>query len=217
MILKRMKRRHLRADAMRFCRGGAAPAARHRARRRSHRRLPDRDRGDVRQFAAARRRSAASSICTSSRSRRAWARRPPACRRSTVPRSRSARRACAQAGDRALARLSRCTSRQKHAGAGRRRGPWRARRSSPRSRCSAAPPAGRIVDRAPDGPAWAAAQRGDCGVSEAPKTPSLFGRLFGRGSAAEPAGGSPKPSRRLPRPWSRCAAEPSSRRHSRDL
>ncbi len=44
MILKRMKRRHSRADAMTFCADGLRHAARHRIRRRSDRRLPDRDR-----------------------------------------------------------------------------------------------------------------------------------------------------------------------------
>ena len=48
MILKRMKRRHSRADAIRFADDGAPAAARRRLRRRPHRRLPDRDRGDVR-------------------------------------------------------------------------------------------------------------------------------------------------------------------------
>ena len=56
MILKRMKRRHLRADAVRFADDGAPPAPRRRLRRRPHRRLPDRDRGDVRQHARHRRR-----------------------------------------------------------------------------------------------------------------------------------------------------------------
>ena len=48
MILKRMKRRHSRADAIALLRRGAAAAARHGVRRRHHRRLSDRDRGDVR-------------------------------------------------------------------------------------------------------------------------------------------------------------------------
>ncbi len=42
MVLKRMKRRHGRADAVRFCAESAAGAAGHRLRRRSHRRFPDR-------------------------------------------------------------------------------------------------------------------------------------------------------------------------------
>ena len=45
LILKRMKRRHSRADAIAFCDAGAPAAARRRVRRRHHRRLPDRDRG----------------------------------------------------------------------------------------------------------------------------------------------------------------------------
>ena len=55
MILKRMKRRHSRADADPLLRSGAALAARRRVRRRPDRRLPDRDRGDVREHAVARR------------------------------------------------------------------------------------------------------------------------------------------------------------------
>ncbi len=51
LILKRMKRRHSRADAIAFLRAGAAAAAGHRARRRYHRGLSDRDRRDVRAFA----------------------------------------------------------------------------------------------------------------------------------------------------------------------
>ena len=51
MILKRMKRRHLRDDAIRFCEEARRLRARHRLRRRHHRGLPDRDRGDVRQLA----------------------------------------------------------------------------------------------------------------------------------------------------------------------
>ena len=56
LILKRMKRRHLRADAIAFCDAGAAAAAGRRVRRRHHRRLPDRDRGHVRPLARSRRR-----------------------------------------------------------------------------------------------------------------------------------------------------------------
>ena len=48
MILKRMKRRHLARAFDRLLRRGAAAAARHRLRRRPHRRLSDRDRRDVR-------------------------------------------------------------------------------------------------------------------------------------------------------------------------
>ena len=44
MILKRMKRRHLRDDAIALLRGGAPAAARHRLRRRHHRGVSDRDR-----------------------------------------------------------------------------------------------------------------------------------------------------------------------------
>ena len=51
LILKRMKRRHSRQRRDRVLRAGAAAAAGHRARRRYHRGLPDRDRGDVRALA----------------------------------------------------------------------------------------------------------------------------------------------------------------------
>ena len=55
MILKRMKRRHLRDDSHPLLRRGAQAAAGHRVRRRHHRRLPDRDRRDVRELARYRR------------------------------------------------------------------------------------------------------------------------------------------------------------------
>ncbi len=50
MILKRMKRRHVRADAIKFCRRGPPPAARYGVRCRPHRGFPDRNRCDVRQL-----------------------------------------------------------------------------------------------------------------------------------------------------------------------
>jgi threonylcarbamoyladenosine tRNA methylthiotransferase MtaB len=53
LILKRMKRRHLRDDAIAFCRGGAPPAPRHDLRRRHHRGLPHRDGGAFRRLAPA--------------------------------------------------------------------------------------------------------------------------------------------------------------------
>ena len=56
LILKRMKRRHSRADAIALHRAGAAAAPRHRVRRRHHRGLPDRDRRGVRALARPRRR-----------------------------------------------------------------------------------------------------------------------------------------------------------------
>ena len=65
MILKRMKRRHLRDDSIRFCEEVRAAAARHRVRRRHHRRLSDRDRGDVRELAAHRRGMRPDATCTS--------------------------------------------------------------------------------------------------------------------------------------------------------
>ena len=56
LILKRMKRRHLRADAIAFTRPSAPAAPRHRVRRRHHRGLPDRDRGRSSALARTRRR-----------------------------------------------------------------------------------------------------------------------------------------------------------------
>ena len=52
MVLKRMKRRHLRDDAIAFCRRARESAARHGVRRRPDRRFPDRNRRDVREHAA---------------------------------------------------------------------------------------------------------------------------------------------------------------------
>ena len=49
MILKRMKRRHTRADTIAFCDDGAPPAPRCRLRRRPDRGLSHRNRGDVRE------------------------------------------------------------------------------------------------------------------------------------------------------------------------
>ena len=53
LTLKRMRRRHLRDDAIAFLRGGPAAAPRPRDRRRSDRGLPHGERGDVRGHAAA--------------------------------------------------------------------------------------------------------------------------------------------------------------------
>jgi fused signal recognition particle receptor len=55
MILKRMKRRHRATMRSPFCAQPCAVAARHRLRRRHHRRLPDRNRRDVRELARHRR------------------------------------------------------------------------------------------------------------------------------------------------------------------
>ena len=56
LILKRMKRRHSRNGRDRVLRDVAPAAAGHRVRRRHHRRLSDRDRGDVPEFARSGRR-----------------------------------------------------------------------------------------------------------------------------------------------------------------
>ena len=55
MILKRMKRRHLRDDAIAFCETLRSGAAGDRLRRRHHRGVSDRDRGDVPALARSRR------------------------------------------------------------------------------------------------------------------------------------------------------------------
>ena len=67
-----------------------APPARHRLRRRPDRRLSDRNRRDVREHAGARRRLRSRPISTCSRSHRARAPRPRACRRSRATSSRRA-------------------------------------------------------------------------------------------------------------------------------
>ena len=81
LILKRMKRRHSRADAIAFCEKVRQLASRRRLRRRPHRRLPDRDGGDVREQRCRSSRNATHLPARLSRSRRARARRPRECRR----------------------------------------------------------------------------------------------------------------------------------------
>ena len=56
LTLKRMKRRHSRAHAVELLRGGAPASHRHGVRRRPHRRLSHRERGDVRRLDVADRR-----------------------------------------------------------------------------------------------------------------------------------------------------------------
>ena len=96
LILKRMKRRHLRADAIRFCDDVRTAAARRGLRRRSDRRLPDRDRGHVREHGVDRRGMRARLPARLPVLRRVRARRPPACRSSRASSSSSALRACAR-------------------------------------------------------------------------------------------------------------------------
>ena len=105
MILKRMKRRHLRADAVRFASTRPPPQAGRRLRRRPHRRLP---RPRARRCSPTRFRwstIAASPISTSSPSRRVPARQPRACPSSTGGSSRSAPSACAKRARRRLAAI----------------------------------------------------------------------------------------------------------------
>ena len=80
MILKRMKRRHSRADTIAFCDDGAAPAPRCGLRRRSDRRLSHRNRSDVREQPEAGGRCRAFAAACLSLSARARARRRRACR-----------------------------------------------------------------------------------------------------------------------------------------
>ena len=82
MILKRMKRRHSRADTIAFTHARAHAPARCRLRRRSHRGLSHRNRSDVREHAGAGRRGGSERAACLSRSARARARPRNACRRS---------------------------------------------------------------------------------------------------------------------------------------
>ncbi len=96
LTLKRMKRRHARAELGELLRGGAAPAPRHGVRRRSDRRLPHRDRRDVRELAGAGRRLRAHLPACVSPIRRARARPPRACRRCMARSSPAAPANCAR-------------------------------------------------------------------------------------------------------------------------
>ena len=106
LILKRMKRRHRRADAIRFCDDVRQAPAGHRLRRRSHRRLPDRDRGDVRES----RRSIVEECGLTYLHVFPFSPRPgtPAARMPQLPRQLVRERAARlrEAGEAALARLS---------------------------------------------------------------------------------------------------------------
>ena len=108
LILKRMKRRHLRADAIAFCRAGAPAAARRGVRRRHHRRLPDRDRGDVRALARSGRRMRPDASARLSVLAAAGHAAPRACRRLRARRRQGARAPAARKGEAALRAPSRC-------------------------------------------------------------------------------------------------------------
>ena len=117
LILKRMKRRHLARRRDRVLRPGAAAAARHRVRRRHHRGLPDRDRGDVRALARSRRRM-----------------RPHASARvSVLAAARHAGRAHAAGAARDASRSARGALREKGAAALRAPSRRRDRRAAPRA------------------------------------------------------------------------------------
>ena len=191
MILKRMKRRHCRADAIRFCEEVRALRPGHRVRRRPHRRLPDRDRGDVRELAAHRRRMRPDPSARLSRSRRARARRPRACRRCAraIVKERAAR--LRAAGDAAYARPSRLRwSGTTAVGAGRARRASAAPKASRRSRSAAAQP-GEIVagrDHRPRRRAAAgrAARRRKGGLTTDGDRFHQEGVFFGAAAEAEP-------------------------------
>ena len=123
----------------RLLRRSPPPAAGHRLRRRHHRRLPDRDGRDVRSAPSTSSRNAVSRIFTSSRSRRARARRPRACRRSRATVVKERARRLREKGEAALRAASRrrgrrapqaCSSRPRSS-AGRKASPSCA--SPPRS------------------------------------------------------------------------------------
>ena len=96
LILKRMKRRHLRADAAAAIARARGAAAGHRDRRRSDRRLPHRNRRPVRRNAGFRRTAKTCPSCTCSPTASAPARPPRACRRCRSRCGASARPGCAR-------------------------------------------------------------------------------------------------------------------------
>ncbi len=81
LILKRMKRRHSRAQAIEFVPAREGSATRDRPRRRSHRWFPNRDRRPLRRTCSRSLTNAAWRMSTPSPSARAKARQPRACRR----------------------------------------------------------------------------------------------------------------------------------------
>ena len=147
MILKRMKRRHSRADAVRFCEEarrlrpdivfGADLIAG----------FPTETEAMFAELAAPRRRLRPDLPARLSLSRRARARRPRACRRSParVVKERAAR--LRDKGDAALAAYLRGAGRQRGRAADRARRASGARRSSPRWRSTHPAAAGQILAR----------------------------------------------------------------------
>ncbi len=111
LILKRMKRRHLRRDAIAFCNSTTPLAAGHRLRRRHHRRLPDRDGSDVQELARPRRGVRADApACVSVLAAARHPGRAHAAARS--PHRQGPRKALARSRRRGLAVASRCRGRQ---------------------------------------------------------------------------------------------------------
>ena len=104
LILKRMKRRHTRADTIAFCDTVRRAAARCRLRRRSDRGLSHRNRRDVREQSQAGGRCGPAHAACLSLSARARARRPRACRNCRAIWSRNAPRVCARKARRRWAR-----------------------------------------------------------------------------------------------------------------
>ena len=135
LVLKRMKRRHSRADAVDDGRAAEGEAARDRDRRRPHRRLPDRDARRWHENSLRLSTNATSSWATSSPSRRSAARPPRACRRSRR-RRQGARPAAARGLRAAQGGVAGRAGRDAAAGAGRERrhGPCREFRAGPHRR-----------------------------------------------------------------------------------
>ncbi len=150
MILKRMKRRHVarRLDPLR--RDRAAAAARRRLRRRPDRRLPDRERGDVRQHARHRRRLRPDPSPRLSLLAAARARRRRACRSSIAPWSRNAPARLRAKGESGARRASRRRTGRRAPGPGRARGSRPHRAFHPgRNRCRPARRGDRRADHRP--------------------------------------------------------------------
>ena len=224
MILKRMKRRHPRADAIALLREAAAAAARHRLRRRPDRRLPDRDRGDVRELADARRGMRAD---LPARLSLLAAPGTPAARMPQVPRrsSRSARRGCGRRARRACGAYLAARSARRASDAGRARASrahracrrMRARRPTRRARRVAssdgpASPVAAAAELRHDGERLAGQESELCRAGSLVRT----GRPDAGPPAPELAAERPRRSRRnAPRPTSGGADRQPSRRNRR--
>ena len=132
MILKRMKRRHARADTIAFCEDVRRAAPRSRIRRRPDRGISDRNRGDVRETLTLVDDAGLSLPARLSRSARARARRRRACRSLAAPSSRTRGRAAARGRARRRWRRAGRAGRQRAGPAGRKARASAARRVSRR-------------------------------------------------------------------------------------